>query len=330
LTRESLSRAVLWEANLKGANLKGVNLRDANLGGADLEGAKLNGADLSDSILHAADLSRADLSSAVLKRADLGRALLVETNLENAVLDGCRIYGISAWNVKLCEGTKQHDLVITPPDEPEVTVDNIEVAQFVYLLLHNAKIRDVITIGRKGVLLLGRFTEGRIAVLERLREELKTPGRRRRPSSRLLLGPDADFDRAGTRRCSASAARAPSTATPDSNHALVGRRGAHLAAFDEADQNNLFGDPDIVGEDAAELPSSPAARLVPRWRGSTTRARRRREDRIRKLTLLFGEEATGFPFGRERVCRGRRPTTRCASSRPVLSDCSGSFVKPLA
>jgi ABC-type phosphate/phosphonate transport system substrate-binding protein len=33
----------------------------------------------------------------------------------------------------------------------------------------------------------------------------------------------------------------------------------------------------------------------------------RREDRIRKLTLLFGEEATGFPFGRERVC-GRRPT----------------------
>ena len=33
-----------------------------------------------------------------------------------------------------------------------------------------------------------------------------------------------------------------------------------------------------------------------------------REDRIRKLTLLFGEEATGFPFGRERVCRGRRPT----------------------
>src|SRR5215207_2029801 len=28
--------------------------------------------------------------------------------------------------------------------EPEITVDNIEVAQFVYLLLHNEKIRDVI------------------------------------------------------------------------------------------------------------------------------------------------------------------------------------------
>ena len=68
-------------------------------------------------------------------------------------------------------------MIITLPDEPEVTVDNIEVAQFVYLLLRNEKVRDVIdTIGRKGVLLLGRFTEGRIVVLQRLREELRKRG----------------------------------------------------------------------------------------------------------------------------------------------------------
>jgi hypothetical protein len=49
--------------------------------------------------------------------------------------------------------------------------------QFVYLLLHNEKIRDIIdTIGKKGVLLLGRFTGGRMAVLERLREELRSRG----------------------------------------------------------------------------------------------------------------------------------------------------------
>src|SRR5262249_39818396 len=36
---------------------------------------------------------------------------------------------------------------------------------------------DVIdTVGRKGVLLLGRFTEGRIAVLERLRQKLRSLG----------------------------------------------------------------------------------------------------------------------------------------------------------
>ena len=73
--------------------------------------------------------------------------------------------------------TKQQNLVITPSREAAITVDNIKVAQFIYLLFTNKEIRDVIdTIGRKGVLLLGRFTGGRIAVLERLREELRKRG----------------------------------------------------------------------------------------------------------------------------------------------------------
>jgi hypothetical protein len=75
------------------------------------------------------------------------------------------------------EGAKQQNLIITERREPTVTVDNIEVAQFVYLLLHNEKIRDLIdTVGKKGVLLLGRFTKGRLAVLERLREKLRSLG----------------------------------------------------------------------------------------------------------------------------------------------------------
>jgi hypothetical protein len=65
-------------------------------------------------------------------------------------------------------------LVITRADEPEITVDDIEVAQFVYLLLHNKKIRKVIdTITSKAVLILGRFTEERKKVLDALREELR-------------------------------------------------------------------------------------------------------------------------------------------------------------
>jgi hypothetical protein len=65
-------------------------------------------------------------------------------------------------------------LIITRDDEPDITVDNIEVAQFIYLLLHNEKIRDVIdTITSKVVLILGRFTAERKAVLDALREELR-------------------------------------------------------------------------------------------------------------------------------------------------------------
>src|SRR5262249_30998022 len=65
------------------------------------------------------------------------------------------------------------NLIITNECEPTGTVDNIQVAQLVYLLLHNEKIRDVIdTIEKKGVLLLLRFTEGLINILERFRRNL--------------------------------------------------------------------------------------------------------------------------------------------------------------
>jgi len=49
------------------------------------------------------------------------------------------------------------NLIITDDNEPTITVDNLEVAQFIYLLLNNQKIRDVIdTITSKVVLILGR------------------------------------------------------------------------------------------------------------------------------------------------------------------------------
>jgi hypothetical protein len=65
-------------------------------------------------------------------------------------------------------------LVVAPLDKPAITVDNIEVAQFIYLMLHNQKIRDVIdTITSKAVLILGRFTDERKPVLDALREELR-------------------------------------------------------------------------------------------------------------------------------------------------------------
>jgi Pentapeptide repeats (8 copies) len=167
-----LNFAAFTYADLSKADLRKAHVSDGSFGSANLSGADLRGADLSWTNLHRANLRGADL-----RGANLEEAALVETDLGKAVLTGCRIYGISAWNLRLSKTTRQRDLVITRWDEPEVTADNIEVAQFVYLLLHNEKIRDVIdTVGKKGVLLLGRFTEGRIAVLEQLRQELRKRG----------------------------------------------------------------------------------------------------------------------------------------------------------
>jgi uncharacterized protein YjbI with pentapeptide repeats len=169
----NLSGAQLFQANLRGANFIEADLSGANFMEADLAGAQLIEANLCGANLIQADLSEADLSWADLPKADLRGATLIATDLTNADLTGCRIFGISAWRLKL-ERTKQQNLIITHEDEPEITVDNIEVAQFIYLLLHNKKIRDVIeTITSKAVLILGRFTAVRKAVLDALREELR-------------------------------------------------------------------------------------------------------------------------------------------------------------
>jgi hypothetical protein len=183
LSRANLSEADLSKANLSGANLSKANLSkadlsEANLNGADLHGTKLGGADLrranlSGTDLSGRDFSEQDLTGVNLSGANLNRTVLVGTDLSEANLSNCSIYGIAAWNLNL-EGAGQSNLIITPPHEPVITVDNLQVAQFIYLLLNNKEIRDIIdTITSKVVLILGRFTPERKAILDAIRDELR-------------------------------------------------------------------------------------------------------------------------------------------------------------
>ena len=84
------------------------------------------------------------------------------------------LYGISAWDVQTNEETEQTELIITPWGMPTVRVDDLEVAQFVYLLLENRKIRNVIqTVTSKAVLILGRFTNERKPILDAIHSALR-------------------------------------------------------------------------------------------------------------------------------------------------------------
>lgn len=198
LNGADLASADLHEANLFGATLVEANLREANLYKADLGFTDLTFADLSKANLTAARLWKADLTAAKLIKADittanlsmailretdltsanlngaeLNYAILVETNLKEANLTGCSIHGISAWDLHL-EGTIQENLVVTLANEPTITIDNLEVAQFIYLLLYNKKIHDVINIIKSNiVLVLGRFMPDRKPILEAIRDELR-------------------------------------------------------------------------------------------------------------------------------------------------------------
>jgi hypothetical protein len=102
--------------------------------------------------------------------------VFVRTDLRGASLAETNVYGASVWDIKVDDQTNQQNLVITPRGEVAITVDNIKVAQFVYLLLNNQEIREVIdTITSKAVLILGRFSEERKPVLNAIRDELRKP-----------------------------------------------------------------------------------------------------------------------------------------------------------
>lgn len=174
LSGATLSWADLSNASLYGATLSEADLSPANLSTADLSRATLRKANLREANLDGAKLNEADLSEADLTGARLERSMLVKTTCNKAIFTGCRIHGISAWDLRL-EGAQQTNLIITPSEEPDITVDKLEVAQFIYLLLNNPRIREVIdTITSKVVLILGRFTPERKVVLDAIREQLRT------------------------------------------------------------------------------------------------------------------------------------------------------------
>lgn len=171
LSGYDLHDAYLRLAHLNGARLDGCKLREANLSGAELEHASLVNAGLSGANLRAAHLRGADLSG-----ADLKSAILVNTDLRGAKLNEAQVYGISAWEVNL-DGAEQRDLLVTHPGQPRVTTDDLEVAQFIYVLLNHQKLREVFnTTTQRGVLILGRFGGGGLEVLRAVGDKLRQLG----------------------------------------------------------------------------------------------------------------------------------------------------------
>jgi len=171
--------ADLREAYFEDAKLWGTNLTDAVLTGADFTGADLTQANLTRANLSNVDFTRANfhyanMEDANLTKTNLNQATFVETWVDKARISGSSVYGISVWNLN-GEFGEQKDLIISPEDELVITVDNVEVAQFIYLILNNKKVRDVInTLTSKTVLILGRFAiPERKAILDALRNKLR-------------------------------------------------------------------------------------------------------------------------------------------------------------
>ena len=178
VSRSNLYRTIFNDCTLSKANLSQSNLNEAYLVNAFLGQADLSQANLQRANLTFANLSEANLSEANLRNAKLERSVFVETNVDRAILSNSSIYGISAWDLK-GSPAEQLNLVITqfPQGDivpPKITVDDIQIAQFIYLMLNNKNIRNVIdSITSKAVLILGRFSLERKAVLDAIQTALR-------------------------------------------------------------------------------------------------------------------------------------------------------------
>ena len=174
LPQADLRRADLHGARLRRANLQGANLEGANLREADLREADLRGACLCKAVLEGANLYNTNLSQALLQDANLRTSHLVGTNLEGAKLQRCSVYGASVWDVNL-KGAQQARVLITRPEEVEITVDDLRVAQLTHLLLNEQEIRVIIdTLTATSVLILGGFSGEREKVWSALQQELRS------------------------------------------------------------------------------------------------------------------------------------------------------------
>jgi len=173
LSDANLDRADLADADLSHIEVTGATMRWANLSGADLTASTLAECDLTGALLTRSRLSGADLHRTILRDADLQEAILSGTDLSDVDLTGAFVHGISVWDVNLRNST-QLQLVVSPRDEPQLTVDYLPMAQFIYLLLNSENIRHVIDgISTKSVLILGNFSPARKEVLDAIRDKVR-------------------------------------------------------------------------------------------------------------------------------------------------------------
>lgn len=105
-----LREADLFKADLRGANLEDADLRDADLRGADLRGANLRRADISD-----ADLRGADLQGADLREAFCAIALFANADLRGADLRGAYVWHAATDGMK----TDAETIIDWPMECPE-------------------------------------------------------------------------------------------------------------------------------------------------------------------------------------------------------------------
>jgi len=186
-----LFRSQFNHSNLRNAKFSHVDVINADFLGSLLSSVSIDSSKIDFCIFDDADFSKSIISSTSLMgssfyKTNLSESLVINcilkgsvfinTNIEQTSFENCNIFGISCWKMT---GTPKlmRNLNISDFKENKITLDNLEIAQFLYLLLNNSEINLVIdNITTKIVLILGRFSDEQKPILDLIRLKLPTYG----------------------------------------------------------------------------------------------------------------------------------------------------------
>jgi len=193
-TKALLDKSNFCYSNLSGATFSGVTSELVDFAGSDLSAAKfsdirfiksnfktsqINNATFSESIISESRFRETTFRNTTFNQVeiidcDLQYATFINCRFINSSLINCDVYGVSVWDC-IFESVIQSDLNIGRIGHPRITVDDLEMAPFISLLLAHEKLRSVITsLTQRGVLLLGRFRDDGHAQLRQIANSLKS------------------------------------------------------------------------------------------------------------------------------------------------------------
>lgn len=193
LTNANFRNVQMWQATFDNATLKNAKFSNANLQYSSFSNANLHKA-----WFDSANLTFANFEIAKIKDADFSFANLSAANLKGADISGANVTGVTTWNIEVDSKTIQKDLIIEPWYDPLEKIsddshsaivadtfraNDIETGQLLYLLTskneegRSEKVKTVIdALTGKVVLILGRFGDGRIKILNKIRTKLTEHG----------------------------------------------------------------------------------------------------------------------------------------------------------
>lgn len=170
-----LTGADFLSAKLMNSDFEGSIIKDTKFHASLIMGSNFKNSIVNNSSFLSANLWGSNFNSAIIRDSDFNGCNLSNVDLSNAEISNCYIYGISAWEIKRNDSTKTNNLIITRrfSKGAEINVDDIELAQFISLIMDNKKISNLINSMRtKSVLILGSFNNKTKLVLDRIKEVL--------------------------------------------------------------------------------------------------------------------------------------------------------------